>query len=180
MDGGDVERGIVAGGVCGFRIGFGLCDGFGLEERRCGTTAQRADIDKERTGSSMGAAGEGCGEARGGARLHESGAYSVADKVVHEAGLAEADLCLCWVNVYVDLLRRHLEEEQDDGKGGRWEDVAVCLVECVENKFVADEALIHEDVDRVAIEFLQFRFGDEAAEAKIAWLGGSVIGVPLP
>ena len=48
---------------------------------------------------------EGGGEAGGGAGLHEGGANGVADEVVNEAGLAEADLGLGGMDVDVDLLR---------------------------------------------------------------------------
>ena len=128
----------------------------------------------------MRAAGERGGEAGGGAGLHERGADGVADEVVDEAGLAEADLGLGGMDVDVDLLRRHLEEEKDDGEGGGWEDVAVGLGEGVEDELVADEALVDEDVDGVAIEFLQLGLGDEAGEAEVAGFGWSVVGVALP
>ena len=128
----------------------------------------------------MGAAGEGGGEAGGGAGLHEGGAHGVADEVVDEAGLAETDFGLCGVDVDVDLLRGHLEEEQDDGKAGWWEDVAVGLAEGVEDELVADEALVDEDVDGVAIEFLQLGLGDEAGEAEVAGIGWGVVELALP
>ncbi len=128
----------------------------------------------------MGAAGEGSGEAGGGAGLHEGGADGVADEVVDEAGLAEADFGFGGVDVDVDLLRGHLEEEKDDGEGGGWKDVAVGLAERVEDELVADEALVDEDVDGVAIEFLQLGLGDEAGEAEVAGFGRSVVCVALP
>ena len=56
---------------------------------------------------------EGGGEAGCWAGLDECGADGVADEVVDEAGLAEADLGLGGVDVDVDLLRRHLQEEQN-------------------------------------------------------------------
>src|SRR5277367_6082622 len=43
------------------------------------------------------------------------------------------------VDVNVHFLWRHLEEEQNDGIGSRWKDVAVGLVERVENELVANE-----------------------------------------
>ncbi len=123
----------------------------------------------------MGAGGEGGGEAGGGARLHERGADGVADEVVDEAGLAEADFGLGGMDVDVDLLRRHLEEEQDDGVGGGRDDVAVGLGERVEDELVADEALVDEDVDGVAIELLQLGLGDEAGDAEVAGFGRRVV-----
>ena len=119
----------------------------------------------------MRASGEGGGEAGGGAGLHEGGADGVADEVVDEAGLAEADFGLGGVDVDVDLLRGHLEEEEDDGEDGGRDDVAVGLGEGVEDELVADEALVDEDVDGVAIELLQLGLGDEAGEAEVAGVG---------
>ena len=140
-----------------------------------GLTSSRSELAE-----AVRAAGERGGEAGGGTGLHERGADGVADEVVDEAGLAEADFGLGGVDVDVDLLRRHLEEEQDDGVRGGWEDVAVGLVEGVEDELVADEALVDEDVDGVAIEFLQLGLGDEAGEAEIAGIGWGVVVFALP
>jgi hypothetical protein len=101
-------------------------------------------------------------------------------EVVDEARLAEADFGFCGVDVDVDLLRGHLEEEKDDGEAGGREDVAVGLAEGVEDELVADEALVDEDVDGVAIEFLQLGLGDEAGEAEVAGFGRRVVGFALP
>ncbi len=62
---------------------------------------------------------EGGGEAGGGTGLDECGANSVADEVVDEAWLAEADFGFGGVDVDVDLLWGHLEvEEYDRERGG--------------------------------------------------------------
>ena len=175
--------GVEGFGVGGCGIGFGLREGVGFEDGLGdGVVAagEGAYVEQEGAGGAVGAAGEGGGEAGGGAGLHERGADGVADEVVDEAGLAEADFGFGGVDVDVDLLRGHLEEEEDDGEGGGWEDVAVGLGEGVEDELVADEALVDEDVDGVAIEFLQLGFGDEAGEAEVAGFGRSVVGVALP
>jgi len=66
---------------------------------------------------------------------------------VDEGLLAEADFGLGGVDVDVDLLRGHLEKEEDYGER-RWrDDVAVGVGEGVEDELVADEALVDEDVD---------------------------------
>ena len=128
----------------------------------------------------MRAAGERGGEAGGGAGLHEGGADGVADEVVDEGGLAEADFGLGRVDVDVDLLRGHLEEEEDYGERCWRDDVAVGVGERVEDELVADEALVDEDVDGVAIELLELGLGDEAGDAEIAGRGRGVVGVALP
>ena len=99
---------------------------------------------------------------------------------MHEAGLAEADLGLGGMDVDVDLLRGHLEEEQDDGEAGGRDDVAVGLGEGVQDEPVADEAVIDEDVDGVAVEALQLGLGDEAGDAEEAGVGGLVVLFALP
>ncbi len=159
--------------------------GFAIVARRrvegCIVAAgERAYVDEQRAGSTVRAAVE-CGrEAGGGTGLHERGADGVADEVVDEAGLAETDFGLGGMNVDVDFLRRHLEEEQDDGEGCGWKDVAIGFAERVEDELVADEALVDEDVDGVAIEFLQLGFGDEAGDAEKAGFGSGVVGFALP
>ena len=128
----------------------------------------------------MRAAGECGGEAGGRTGLHEHSTDGVADEVVDEAGLAEADLSLGGMDVDVDFLRRHLEEEEDDGIG-RWrDDVAIGLRECVQDELVADETLVDEDVHRVAVELLELRLGDEAGDAEETWFGWRVVEVALP
>ena len=79
-------------------------------------------------------------EVGGGARLHERGADGVADEVVDEAGLAEADFGFGGMDVDVDFFGRHLEKEQDDGERGGRDDVAVGLGERVQDEAVAHEA----------------------------------------
>jgi len=124
-----------------------------VEHGSLGTVGERAHVDEERGG------GEGCvvqrlEEVGGWTRVHKRGADGIADEVVDEGRLAEANLGLGGMNVDIDLFGRHLEEEEDDGVGGGRNDVAVCLGECVEYETVADDASVDEDVDGIAIEFL--------------------------
>jgi hypothetical protein len=117
----------------------------------------------------------GCGTG-----LDERRANGVANKVVHEAWLAEADLCLGWVDIDVDLLRRHLEVKEDDGIRSGREDVPVSLRKCMEDELIADETLIDENVNGVAIELLQLGLGDEASQAQVTGVGCNVILFALP
>ena len=160
-----------------------MTEGFGGAvgvEDGVGCAGERADVDEQRGRGGVRASAQCRGEAGGGARLDEGGADGVADEIMDEGGLTKADLGLGRVDVDVDLLRGHLEEEQDDGVAGGREDIAVGLGERVEDELVADEALIDKDVDGVAIEFLQLRLGDEAGDAEVAGVGGDVVGVTLP
>ena len=175
-DGGaEIERSGVGGVDEGFRLGD---EGVGLVERLI-EARERAYVDHER-GTGVGGGGERGEEAGGGTGVHERGANGVADEVVDEAALAEANLCLGGVDVDVDLLRGHLEEEQDDREGCWRDDVAIGFGEGVEDETVADEAAVDEDVDGVAVELLQLGLGDEAAEANEAGFGLFVVGGTLP
>jgi hypothetical protein len=95
-----------------------------------------------------GEGGEKCG---GGAGAHEGVADAVADEVVEEALLPKADFGLGGVDVDVDFFGRHFEEHEDDGEGSWREDVAVGFADGVKDEAIADEAVVYEDVDGVAV-----------------------------
>jgi hypothetical protein len=99
---------------------------------------------------------------------------------MQEGLLAEADFGLGGVDVDVDFVRGHFEEEQDDGEGGGRNDVAVGLNDGVNDEAVADEALVDEDVDGIAVEFLESGAGDEARDAEEAGVGGRVVLIAAP
>jgi hypothetical protein len=99
---------------------------------------------------------------------------------MHQGRLAEADLGLRRVDVDVDLLRRHLEEEQQHRERGRRQHVAVGFDRGVQDQPVADEPAINEDVDGVAVELLQFGLRGKAAQAQVAGLGWLVVRVATP
>ena len=50
----------------------------------------------------------------------------------------------------------------------------------MEDEAVADEAMVDEDVDGVAVELLELGFGDEAGDAEVAGVGRGVVLVALP
>ena len=81
--------------------------------------------------------------------------------------LAEADLGFCGMDVHVHFFRRHIEEQEHHRRAGGRNDVAIGFGDGVEQQAVADKTLVDEDVDRVAIELLQFGLGVEAGEAEL-------------
>ena len=165
-------------GVVG--VGFGLGK-IGLEDGLLKAPGEGADVKQEAgAGTCVRCAGESAGEAGGGAGLHEGGAGGFADEVMDEGGLAEADLGFGGVDVDVYLFWGHFEEEQDDGEAGGRDDVSVGLSERVQDELIADEAVIDEDVDSVAVEALQLWFGDEAGDAEEAGVGGFVVFFTAP
>jgi hypothetical protein len=99
---------------------------------------------------------------------------------MNEGLLAEADFGFCGVDVDVDFVRRHFEEEEDDGEGGGRNDVAIGLHDGVDDEAVADEALVDEDVDGIAVEFLERRARGEAADAQEAGIGRRVVLIAAP
>ena len=84
------------------------------------------------------------------------------------------------MDIHVHFLWRHLEKEQHDGRTGGRNDVAVGLGDGVEQQAIADEPLVDEDVDRVAIELLQFGLGVKAGQAKRARGARGFVGIALP
>src|SRR5258708_32097751 len=70
------------------------------------------------------------------------------------------------MHVDVDFVVGHFEEEQCGGKNVAGKNVAIGLVDGVENQAVADEAAIYEDVDAVAIGALDFRARGETVDGE--------------
>src|ERR1019366_10604960 len=91
------------------------------------------------------------------ARLDERRPQAVANKIVDMALLPETHLGFCWVYVDVHFFGGHFEEEEDDWEAGWGDHVAVGLRDGMYQKPVADEALVYENVDGVAVELLQLR-----------------------
>jgi hypothetical protein len=158
-------------GVGGAWLGISGC-GFGF-------AGERRDRWHERWRGVRGC-GERGKEAGCGTAPDERVADAVADEVMHGALLAEADFGLGRMDVDVDLVRGHLEEDEDNGKRCGRDDVAIGFADRVQDEAVADEALVDEDVDGVAIELLQFGLGDEAAHAQRSGIGRGVVFIALP
>ena len=94
--------------------------------------------------------------------------------------LAKTDFGLGGVNVDVDFFGRHFKEQQNDGKAGGRNDVAIGLGDGVQQEAVADEALVDEDVDGIAVELLQFGLGVEAGEAQRTGLALRFVRIFFP
>ena len=72
------------------------------------------------------------------------------------------------MHIHVHFTRRQIDKQQHHGKDRRRQNVAVSLDDGVLDQPVADEASIHEDVNRIAIEFLYLGLGDEAMHPEFA------------
>ncbi len=107
-------------------------------------------------------------------------ANGIAHEIMQPACLAETDFGLGRVNVDVHLLRRHLEKQQHHRKRRGRENIAISLAHRVQQQAIAHQAAIDKAVDRVAIQFLQFRLGDETGDTQPAGLGCLVVRIPFP
>ena len=107
-------------------------------------------------------------------------AQGVAHKIMQPAGLAETNLGLRRVHVHVDLFRRHVDKQQHDRKGRGREDIAIGLADRMHQQAVAHQAAIDEAVDRVAVQFLQFRLGGESGNTQPAGRRSLVVRGPPP
>ena len=76
--------------------------------------------------------------------------------------------------IHIHLGSRHFDKKQDHGIDGRRQDVAIGLGDPMLNETVANEASIHENKNRIAIELLDFRLGNKTVQAhfaEIVWRG---------
>src|SRR5215472_15374102 len=85
------------------------------------------------------------------------GSQAVADKIMDGVLLPEAHLGLSGVYVYVHLFGRDFKEKQHDRKTRGRNHIAIGLAYGVQKQPVANQSLVHKNVDRVAIQLLQFR-----------------------
>ena len=75
---------------------------------------------------------------------------------------AEADFGFGGVDIDVDFVRRHFEEEKDNGERSGRNDVAISLHDGMQDEAIADKALVDKDVNRIAVQLLERGAGDEA------------------
>ena len=106
-------------------------------------------------------------------RFHQRGAHRVAHEIMHHALLAEADFGLRRVHIDVHFAAGQIEKQQHHRENRGRQDVAVSLDDGVLDQAVADQASIDEDVNRVAVQLLDFGFGDKAVHPEFAEAGTS-------
>src|SRR5713101_6366929 len=81
------------------------------------------------------------------------------------------------MDVDVHFTVGQFEEEQHDGKDGGRQDVAISLGERVLNEAVTNQASVDENVDRVAVEFLNLGLRNEAMNAELTGIFGGFLFV---
>ncbi len=168
-----------AGCVRGGRIGVGLRMLPRREDRVARRPRHGAYVQQQRR-AGMRRGGQRTGETGRRPRGHQRSSHGVADEVVYEPRLPEAHLGFGRMHIHIDLLRRHLQEEQHHRERGWRNDIAVGLSQRMQHHPVAHQAMVDEDVDRVAVQLLQLRLGDEPRNAQKSGVGRRVILLALP
>ncbi len=100
-----------------------------------------------------------CGdrEAGNGPRAHQRLANCVARGIVHKLRTAEAHFDFCGMNVDVHFVVRHFQEQQRSGKNRVRMDVAISLVNGVQDQAVTNQPFVHKNINSIAIGALDFR-----------------------
>ena len=109
-----------------------------------------------------------------GSSFHQRGADGIAHEIMHHGLLAKTDLGFRGMNVDVHFFRRQFKKQQYHGIHCRRQDVAVSVREGVLNQAIANQAAIHENIDRVAIELLDLRLGNESVQADFSGISRTV------
>src|SRR5262249_29954141 len=77
--------------------------------------------------------------------FHQSRAHRFAHEVVYKRLLSETHLDLRRMHIGVNLLIRQLDEQENDRKDGRRQNVAISLCDCVLHQAVTNQSPIDED-----------------------------------
>src|SRR5262249_50742473 len=85
-------------------------------------------------------------------------------EVVHRLAVAEAHLHLRWMHVHVELVSRHVEEEECYGIAPRHDETAVRLLQRVAEAAVTNPTAVDEYVLELGIAALARRIADTTAE----------------
>src|SRR5262249_17904712 len=104
----------------------------------------------------------------------------VTYEIMHECLLAEADFCLGWMHIRIDLGSWKLQEQENHRKNGWRKNVAIGFGQRVLHKTVANQPSVHEDEDGVAVQLLQLRFRDKAMKAHLTRSRRFIVWIPPP
>ena len=116
-----------------------------------------------------------------GTALHQALADAVAHKIVQERAVPEAHLGLRRMHVDVHLFGVALQKQQRERIARGRHQVVIRRGKRVQHQAVADQAAVDENVDRIAIRFLNLRPREkagepEAAERRLLGLRAAVFG----
>ena len=93
------------------------------------------------------------------------------DQAAHQGGIAEADLGLGRMDIDVDQVRRHLEEERQDGMAVVRQEVAIGPADRAVEQLVAHRPAVDEEVLGLGIGAVEGRQADVAGQAQALALG---------
>ena len=104
---------------------------------------------------------------RGRAAISRSRIVSRTKSCTNDA-VAEAHLGLRRMHVHVHLFAIAIQEQQRERIAGRRHQVVIGRRKRVQQQAVADQPAVDEQVDRIAVELLHLRAGNEAAQREDA------------
>src|SRR6266700_3289003 len=104
------------------------------------------------------------------ARLHQRRPHRIAQKVMRHGLLAKADLGLRGMHIHIDFRIGHLDEQQHHREYRGRQDVAIGVRQSMLDQAVADQPAIHERVDRIPVQLLDFRLGNKSVYAQTPWI----------
>src|SRR5246127_5541694 len=107
--------------------------------------------------------------------LHQGRANRVAHEIVDHALLPETDLGFRRMYVDVNLFIRHLQKQQHHRVDGGRHNVAIRFGDGVLHTAIANQTPVHEDVNRVAVELLDFWLRNKAMYANFARHAGWLV-----
>ena len=113
-------------------------------------------------------------------RLHQRSANAVAYEVMDEGLLSKADLSLRGMHIRVHLCRRHLQEQQHHGEDRRRNDVAIRLSKGMLYQAIAHQAMVHENKNGIAVQFLQLRLRHKSMQPHFPGRGWFILSRSAP
>ena len=77
--------------------------------------------------------------------LSQSGEDGIADRVVNERLMLEADFRLCGMDIHVDVFKGNRDKQNYDWKRSGGKDIPIGLADRVQNDFVAHQPPVDEE-----------------------------------
>src|SRR5581483_9736543 len=94
--------------------------------------------------------------------------HRIADEIVDQGAVPEADFGFRRVDVYIDFLCIAFQKQQRERIAGGRHQVVIRRRKSVQQEPVADQASVHEQVNRVPVELLHLRAAHEPAQPETA------------
>ena len=89
--------------------------------------------------------------------LRQTGKNRIANRIVNEGLMLEADLGLRRMHIHIDILVRNRHKQDDDRKCARRQNVAIGLADRMQNDLVAHQPAIDKEEHRIPVVLLNVR-----------------------